>query len=183
MSLEDAKRVVYPLLVGAYVPGRRQPATEDVLRDGVAAIGRPGRLDEALDALWHAQGNAARDHRALEGAAELLDAVAAAGDAVRMLSNCLLTAAQMRRLLDDVGLGPRVGELYLSSEGRGKKPSVAFVRHAGAGPFSRRVMVGDDEALDLAPARAAGFATALVASEPPHFAAAWSHVADGASGV
>lgn len=177
VAARDAARVlVEPLFTGAYLPAERQRSTVGVLRAGLAALDRADRLAATLDVLWETQGNGRRDHVALAGARELLAAIRAQGDAARVISNCVLTPQQMRALLDDVGLGPFVDAVFASSAGRGKKPDPAFVARAGEGDFVERVLVGDDPACDLAPARRLGWKAVAVSRQAPFYEAVWQEL-------
>ncbi|MEU5401407.1 HAD family hydrolase [Streptomyces sp. NPDC005963] len=140
-----------------------QPSTL-VLLD--TALREHGVLREqaALErALWYALGCADEDRYALcEPAATAMTRVADAGHAVRVLSNCYLPGTLMRRLLN----GLKVPEVYdralFTADGGPKKPDPRAFHLIGEGDFTRRVMVGDSEADDIAPAAALGWDTVLV---------------------
>lgn len=140
-----------------------QPATLDLLEAALRARGvrRPGvDLEEAL---WQALGCADPDQYTLcEPMADAMRRAAGRGHTVRLMSNCYLPGPLMRRLLR----GLKVPEVYdralFTADGGPKKPDPRAFRLIGEGAFTRRVMVGDSEELDIEPARALGWDTVRV---------------------
>lgn len=149
-------------------PAARQPATLGLLE---AALREQGVRRERADldrALWQALGCAEEGRYGLcEPVADAMRRVADAGHTVRLLSNCYLPGPLMRRLLD----GLKVPEVYdralFTADGGPKKPDPRAFRLIGEGEFDRRVMVGDSEEEDLAPAAALGWDTVLVNQDRP----------------
>ncbi|MGW6459218.1 HAD family hydrolase [Streptomyces sp. NPDC055078] len=145
-----------------------QPPTLGLLE---AALRERGVRRESADldrALWHALGCADADRYALcEPVADAMRRVAGAGHTVRLMSNCYLPGTLMRRLLDGLKV-PRVYDRALfTADGGPKKPDPRAFRLIGEGEFERRVMVGDSEADDIAPAAALGWDTVLVNPADP----------------
>ncbi|MGK5627873.1 HAD family hydrolase [Streptomyces sp. URMC 123] len=174
VSVPLAKRILYPVLAGAFRPYAVQEETGAVLARGLARY-RPDRsLRQAEEALWHAVGNADGRYRAAARSVELLRRIRAAGHEVRLLSNCVLGESGMHRLLDTTGLSGHLDRCHFSSEGRGKKPDPTFLRRAADGRWSTIVMVGDSPTLDIEPARALGWETVQIRPERP----CWERVAE-----
>ncbi|MFC7308250.1 HAD family hydrolase [Streptomyces monticola] len=149
-------------------PSALQPATLGLLE---AALREQGVRRERADldrALWHALGCAEEGRHGLcEPVAEAMRRVADAGHTVRLLSNCYLPGPMMRRLLN----GLKVPEVYdralFTADGGPKKPDPRAFLLIGEGEFERRVMVGDSQEEDLAPAAALGWDTVLVNQDDP----------------
>lgn len=148
-----------------------QPGTRDLL---VAALRTRGvtRTGEDIDrALWRALGCEEDDRYALcEPAAEAMRRTADAGHAVRLMSNCYLPGGLMRRLLTGLEVPEVYDSALFTADGGPKKPDPRAFEQIAAGPFRRRVMVGDSEANDMIPARRLGWETVRVRSRQPESA-------------
>ncbi|MFI9202524.1 HAD family hydrolase [Streptomyces sp. NPDC053048] len=145
-----------------------QPATLGLLDAALRERGAPREGPDLDRALWQALGCADADMYALcEPVADAMRRVADAGHTVRLMSNCYLPGHLMRRLLDGLKV-PQVYERALfTADGGPKKPDPRAFRLIGAGDFARRVMVGDSEADDIAPAAALGWDTVRVDPADP----------------
>ncbi|MFD9721438.1 HAD family hydrolase [Streptomyces sp. NPDC059076] len=145
-----------------------QPSTLGLLD---TALREHGVLRErvALErALWYALGCADPDRYALcEPAATAMIRVAEAGHSVRVLSNCYLPGPLMRRLLNGLKVPEVYDRVLFTADGGPKKPDPRAFHLIGAGEFERRVMVGDSEADDIAPAAALGWDTVLIDPDRP----------------
>ena len=166
----SAKRFVYLLIAHARLP--TTPSLDVVAHVAGTAERLSLRPDRLMDFLWRCFGPVDGEWSVPAGARRTLDALAAAGVELRMITNCVLAPAQMRRALDDLEIGRYFSKLMLSSEGQGKKPEEAWFAEALAGGFEDVVMVGDSEVFDIVPARSLGARTVRILGaddwdEPP----------------
>lgn len=155
-----AKAFVLPLLAHAWLPNT--PSLKVV--DHVNAIADRLSLDSSRlnDFIWRSFGPGDSEWRAPIGVRQTLAALCVAEVELRMMTNCVLAPAQMRRMLNDLKVGHYFSALMFSSDGQGKKPEQAWFAEAFAGDFDEVVMIGDSEVFDIAPARAFGARTVLV---------------------
>ncbi|MFI5520035.1 HAD family hydrolase [Streptomyces platensis] len=148
-----------------------QPATRGLLDSALRDRGvvRPAQdLDRAL---WRALGCADDDRYALcEPAAEAMRRTAGAGHTVRLLSNCYLPGELMRRLLTGLQVPQVYDRALFTADGGPKKPDARAFEQITAGPFGRRIMVGDSDDNDLTPARRLGWEVVPVDPGRPDFA-------------
>lgn len=144
-------------------PYALQPPTMGLLDEALREWGRPCGRADLEEVLWQALGCANPGEYALcEPVADAMRRASAAGHSVRLMSNCYLPGPLMRRLLRRMKV-PEVYERALfTADGGPKKPDPRAFRLIGEGDFDRRVMVGDSEKLDIAPAAALGWDTVLV---------------------
>lgn len=150
----------------AFDPAPRQPHSRAAAARFLARHGAHGTPDDWIEVAWHALGGDREPFlRVAPLASDLLDAAIGAGAATAILSNTQLPGDLIRRALAATGLLDRFDVVTLSSETGWRKPGpAAFSYVEGAltalvGPLGRRVMVGDDAGLDLAPAAALGYRT------------------------
>ena len=101
-------------------------------------------------------------YRLKVGIEDLLRDVVEGGNLVRLLTTCLLPGRLMRRVMANLRVEDAFESCCFSSDGGPKKPQAEAFRYVGEGPFSTRLMVGDDRELDLDPARALGWETVEV---------------------
>lgn len=140
-----------------------QPPTMALLDAALRERGEPRERADMEKALWHALGCADPDQYALcEPAADAMRRTAAAGHTVRLMSNCYLPGNLMRRLLHQVNVPEVYDRTLFTADGGPKKPDPRAFRLIGEGDFGRRVMVGDSEETDIAPAAALGWDTVHV---------------------
>ncbi len=154
------------LTTEAFSPEPRQPDTHDAIARFLASRGAQGTPADWVEVAWHALGG---DHepflKVAPHTADLLDAADKAGAATAILSNTQLPGELIRRALAATGLLERFDAVTISSESGWRKPEPAAFAYvegvlaAVAGPLGRRVMVGDDAELDLAPAASLGYRT------------------------
>lgn len=153
-------------------PSALQPPTLALLDAALREWAAPRERADLERALWHALGAADEDRYALcEPVAEAMSRVARAGHTVRLLSNCYLPGALMRRLLERLKVPDVWDRAVFTADGGPKKPDARAFRLIGEGPFERRVMVGDSEETDLAPAAALGWDTVRVDRRRPDLSA------------
>lgn len=162
---DTARRLVYPLYLGLATADREQHETTYLLGAICDRLGLAFGVDEVCHALWPILGNGLGDYYLRPGASDFLGRIRAAGHELRLLSNCILPAEWMMKLLAEVGLGESFHACHFSSSGRGKKPHLRFFRMAGDGAFDTRWMLGDLVELDLEPAARLGWRTVLVNDE------------------
>jgi len=177
ISTIRARRAVYPLITSCLSADAINLSTEEVLRRTVCRGADAPQIQEALEAVWAAAGNSSNQYVAAPGVHAVLAQLRAEGHSVRMLSNCILTQAQMKRLLDELDLFDSFDELHLSSEGLGKKPQPDFFKQAATGSYEAVVMVGDSDEVDLATARQLGWKTVNICTEPDWWSAVLAQVA------
>ncbi|WP_267242635.1 HAD family hydrolase [Streptomyces sp. PR69] len=140
-----------------------QPSTMSLLDATLRERGKPRKKADLDKALWHALGCADPGQYALcEPAADAMRRTAAAGHTVRLLSNCYLPGNLMRRLLHQLKVPDVYDRTLFTADGGPKKPDPRAFRLIGEGDFERRVMVGDSEEIDIAPAAALGWNTVRV---------------------
>lgn len=145
-----------------------QPATLDLLDTALREHGVHRDCAAQERALWRALGcDDPGQYQLCEPVAEALRRVADAGHTVRLLSNCYLPSALMRRLLERLR-APEVWDRgVFTADGGPKKPDARVFRDIGDGAFDRRVMVGDSAELDLRPAAALGWDTVRIDPAAP----------------
>ncbi|MFG2097486.1 HAD family hydrolase [Streptomyces sp. NPDC048612] len=145
-----------------------QPPTLDLLDAALRERGAAREKAELEKALWYALGCEEPGQYALcAPAAEAMRRTAAAGNTVRLLSNCYLPGSLMRRLLHRVRVPAVYERAHFTADGGPKKPDPRAFRFIGEGDFERRVMVGDSEETDLAPAAALGWETVRIHPAAP----------------
>ncbi|MGW0332541.1 HAD family hydrolase [Streptomyces sp. NPDC003011] len=145
-----------------------QPATMDLLDAALRERGEPRGRADLEKALWNALGCADPDQYTLcEPAADAMRRTAAAGHTVRLMSNCYLPGPLMRRLLHRLKVPEVYDRTLFTADGGPKKPDPRAFRLIGEGDFERRVMVGDSEEKDIAPAAALGWDTVRVDPADP----------------
>ncbi|MCX4825202.1 HAD family hydrolase [Streptomyces sp. NBC_01142] len=140
-----------------------QPPTMALLDAALGEQGQPRERADMEKALWHALGCADPGQYALcEPTADAMRRSAAAGHTVRLMSNCYLPGNLMRRLLHQLKVPEVYDRALFTADGGPKKPDPRAFRLIGEGDFERRVMVGDSEETDIAPAAALGWDTVHV---------------------
>ncbi|MBW8090330.1 HAD family hydrolase [Streptomyces hygroscopicus subsp. hygroscopicus] len=145
-----------------------QPPTIGLLDAALRKQGEQRSRADLEEALWHALGCTDADQYALcEPVADAMRRAADAGHTVRLLSNCYLPGNLMRRLLRRTGVPEVYDRALFTADGGPKKPDTRAFELIGAGAFERRVMVGDSEELDIAPAAALGWDTVRVDAADP----------------
>lgn len=161
---EEVVHTVYTAVFRAMTdPSALQPPTMGLLDAALRQQREPRPTADLEEALWHALGCTDPDRYSLcEPAADAMRRAAAAGHTVRVLSNCYLPGNLMRRLLHQTKVPEVYDRALFSGDGGPKKPDPRAFRLIGEGDFERRVMVGDSEELDIAPAAALGWDTVRV---------------------
>ncbi|WP_455410004.1 HAD family hydrolase [Streptomyces hiroshimensis] len=140
-----------------------QPPTMGLLDEALRERGEPRESADLEKALWHALGCADPGQYALcEPAADAMRRAAAAGHTVRVISNCYLPGNLMLRLMHRMKVPEVYDRTLFTADGGPKKPDPRAFRLIGEGDFERRVMVGDSEEIDIAPAAALGWDTVRV---------------------
>lgn len=153
--------------------GRDAPEQKDVAtvigdyRDSTGCQIPRADLEECV---WRMLGGAETRYLApLDGAAALLEEVAARGVPVVALSNTALPLSLLSRLLDLHGLAGAFDDIVLSSEVGWRKPSPELVeiveRRFPAAEPSRWLIVGNDERYDVAPCLARGWSGVVVGAK------------------
>jgi putative hydrolase of the HAD superfamily len=148
-------------------PSVAQRSTDAVVESAMRANGL--RLSKRVvdDVLWETLGNGRHRHEPAPGATETLRWLAKNGFVLRILSNCPLPGRLMDRLLTELGIRSWLEQSFYSADGGAKKPHLSAFRIAGRGDFDTRIMVGDDHAIDLAPAARLGWSTVRVRNDTP----------------
>ncbi|MFE6743264.1 HAD family hydrolase [Streptomyces tubercidicus] len=147
-----------------------QPATRDVLDTALRSRGVVRPAEDLNRALWRALGCEDDDRYALcESAADAMRRTAGAGHTVRLLSNCYLPGGLMRRLLAQLRVPEVYDRAHFTADGGPKKPDPRAFELITAGPFGRRIMVGDSDDNDLTPARRLGWDVVPVDPARPDF--------------
>ncbi|GAA2605943.1 hypothetical protein Stube_62370 [Streptomyces tubercidicus] len=147
-----------------------QPATRDVLDTTLRSRGVVRPAEDLDRALWRALGCEDDDRYALcEPAADAMRRTAGAGHTVRLLSNCYLPGGLMRRLLTRLRVPEVYERAHFTADGGPKKPDPRAFELITAGPFGRRIMVGDSDDNDLTPARRLGWEVVPVDPARPDF--------------
>ncbi|MFI0773158.1 HAD family hydrolase [Streptomyces sp. NPDC021212] len=145
-----------------------QPPIIGLLESALREQGERRSEADLEKALWHAHGCTDADQYELcEPAAAAMRRAADAGHTVRLLSNCFLPGNLMRRLLRRTGVPEVYDRALFTADGGPKKPDRRAFELIGEGAFERRVMVGDSEELDIAPAAALGWDTVRVDPRAP----------------
>ncbi|MFD0266178.1 HAD family hydrolase [Streptomyces sp. NPDC127106] len=171
-SAGEVVQEVFTTLYAALVDkSALQPATRDVLATALRDRGVVPPAEDLDRALWRALGCEDDDRYELcEPAADAMRRTAEAGHTVRLLSNCYLPGNLMRRLL----AGLKVPEVYdralFTADGGPKKPDARAFELITSGPFRRKIMVGDSDDNDIAPARRLGWDVVPVDPGRPDFA-------------
>ncbi|MCD9195213.1 HAD family hydrolase [Streptomyces albireticuli] len=145
-----------------------QPPTMGLLDAALRERSEPRDKADLERALWHALGCADPGRYALcEPAADAMRRTAAAGHTVRVMSNCYLPGDLMRRLMRELKVPEVYDRTLFTADGGPKKPDPRAFRLIAEGDFERRVMVGDSEEIDIAPAAALGWDTVRVDPSGP----------------
>lgn len=145
-----------------------QPSTLDLLDSALRERGVHRKEADLEQVLWDALGCRDEDRYALcEPAALAMRRVADAGHTVRLMSNCYLPGTLMRRLLNGLHVPEVYDRALFTADGGPKKPDPRAFHLIGEGEFERRIMVGDSEIDDIAPAIALGWDTVLVNPQNP----------------
>ncbi len=159
--LRKAPARVFPGVPRAQVEAHERAWWRDLVRSAFLAADsavRPADFEACFEALWcHFAGAAA--WRARPGAQEALVALRRAGLRTAVVSNF---DRRLQGILMGLGLAPLLDAVVLPSDAGAAKPDPEILRHAlaclGCEPGSA-VLVGDDPARDLEPARRLGLAT------------------------
>ncbi|MEU8786234.1 HAD family hydrolase [Streptomyces sp. NPDC048637] len=147
-----------------------QPATRGVLDTALRDRGVVRPAEDLDRALWRALGCEDDERYALcEPAADAMRRTAGAGHTVRLLSNCYLPGDLMRRLLANLKVPEVYDRAHFTADGGPKKPDARAFELITAGPFGRRIMVGDSDDNDLTPARRLGWDVVPVDPGRPDF--------------
>ncbi len=149
-----AKRFIYPLVAQAWLPDT--PPLDVAAHVVATASTLSADPEQLLGFLWRQFGPGPGGWRVPAAARDTLQALTCAGVELRMMSNCVLTAAQMQRALDDLGICSYFSRLMFSSDGGGKKPDRQWLAQGVSGGYDDVMVVGDSELFDLAPARELG---------------------------
>ncbi|MGW2026519.1 HAD family hydrolase [Streptomyces decoyicus] len=169
-AAEVVKEVFTTLYTALVDKSALQPATRGVLDTALRNRGVARPAEDLDRALWRALG--CEDDERYELCAPAADAMrrtAEAGHTVRLLSNCYLPGDLMRRLLTDLEVPAVYDRAHFTADGGPKKPDVRAFELITAGPFGRRIMVGDSDDNDLTPARRLGWDVVPVDPGRPDF--------------
>ncbi|MER5375877.1 HAD family hydrolase [Streptomyces sp. NPDC002553] len=165
--VQEVFTTVYTALVDKSV---LQPATRDVLATALRDRGVVRPADDLDRALWRALGCEDDDRYELcEPAADAMRRTAEAGHTVRLLSNCYLPGTLMRRLLTELKVPEVYDRALFTADGGPKKPDPRAFELITSGSFGRRIMVGDSDDNDIAPARRLGWDVVPVDPGRPDF--------------
>jgi FMN phosphatase YigB (HAD superfamily) len=144
--------------------GERQPPAWDVADDFRRRRSLPGGRADWMELAWAAMGGDSVPFlRPAPGGTELLRALRRAGVVVAVLSNTQLPGELVTRALGRSGLLGELDLVVLSSQSGWRKPhSAAFAYLEGAvaaghGPVAAKLMIGDNDAVDLVPAARLGY--------------------------
>lgn len=167
-SARVAAEVVSSLQRELSDPASPQTNTCRLLEIHLAGSGIACEREATLELLSNLLGDSAR-YEVVPGVNEILAELERRAASVRLLSNCLLPTLLMDRILEALGILHGFELRFYSADGGPKKPQRAAWELAGRGSFGRRIMVGDDEDLDLAEPRRMGWRTLRVDPGRPDF--------------
>lgn len=153
-----------------------QEPTVSAISTALSEIGVRMSSEEIDDLLWELLGPGATPYSAMPGAIDLIEELALAGVAMRVLSNSVMPSRLLRRIATSVGLGG-LHHIRASGDGGPKKPQAAAFDCIGAGAFKRRLMVGDLPHYDLTTPRALGWEVVHAIDQP----SCWKRVRDWVS--